>query len=183
MEHVADGGGLPGWIAGAMGEGRDKGMMDKSLEKQLALLLESEPLLQSCGRLFAHSFALYTVEVMRLLRPAALDMRPPVPGPVPSIPEVPSGIPVPPWIQQELEKVRAGQTRSEPSEPVRARVARNKLLLALREKNITQAELAKMLGKSTASISRMLRNPEQCKIKTLKDVAAKIGVDLSDILP
>ncbi len=68
-----------------------------------------------------------------------------------------------------------------PSE-IRKNLIRNRLLLALKEQGMTQAELAKKLGKPDSQISRILACPERSKLTTLTEIAQGISVDLSEIV-
>ena len=52
----------------------------------------------------------------------------------------------------------------------------------MRERGVTQAELARRLDKSPTSISRILRNPERSRVDTIRQIAKALKVDLSGIL-
>ncbi|MCB9865706.1 MAG: helix-turn-helix transcriptional regulator [Phycisphaerales bacterium] len=64
----------------------------------------------------------------------------------------------------------------------RSRVAGNRLRAALERRKLSQADLARLLGKSPAFVSRVLQNPEKCRITTLRRFADALGADLADIL-
>lgn len=139
--------------------------------------------IEMLGRVFARSFAIYTVEVLSMAERRGLDLgfgwahaqRPRGDDdPLESAPE---------WVRQAYEKAREVAEPVEANErEVRGRLIGTRLSLALKRQDMTQAELARKLGKSPSQISRILRNPERSQLKTLQQIAEALKVDLSDIV-
>jgi transcriptional regulator with XRE-family HTH domain len=63
-------------------------------------------------------------------------------------------------------------------EPVRL----NRLKMILAHKNVTQTELAKMIGKERNSISRICTNNTQPSLKLLYEISFALDVDVRDLL-
>lgn len=63
-------------------------------------------------------------------------------------------------------------------EPVRL----NRLKMILAHKNVTQIELASMLGKERNSISRICTNNTQPSLKLLYEISFALNVDVRDLL-
>lgn len=58
----------------------------------------------------------------------------------------------------------------------------NQLKQILKEKGLTQKELANRLNVNPSFISKVISNPERSTIKTLRGIANAIGVDLNTII-
>jgi DNA-binding Xre family transcriptional regulator len=128
--------------------------------------------LRELGDIFAEAFAKYTVRVMELTsKGRSTEDSSTTPGPT-----------IPDWVAEEIEKVEQNPLSAVPGDAIRAKVARDFLLRSLREKKMTQADLARKLRKKANSISRIFAQPERSRLETLWEIADAIGVDLSDIL-
>ena len=89
----------------------------------------------------------------------------------------------PDWVRESYARAKANPTPIErDAEDVRAQLIRNRLVLALKRRGMTQADLARNLSKSPSQISRIFRNPQRSRLGTLKTIADAIKVDLSDLL-
>jgi len=88
-------------------------------------------------------------------------------------------------IPEDLKAVLAAAQRSDAptltETQARARVARNRLMLALKQRNMTQADLARLVKKSPAVVSRILQNPEKCRVSTLRRIADALAIELGDV--
>jgi DNA-binding phage protein len=138
----------------------------------------ADAIVERLAGIFAKSFAIYTAEVLRLLEAGpndtALQARSDPDDELASAPE---------WVRAAYR--RASKIKRVPGldhEELRARLLRSRLGVALKAQGMTQAALAGKLRKSESQVSRILRNPERARLKTLTQVADAIGVDLSDIL-
>lgn len=67
-------------------------------------------------------------------------------------------------------------------EEVRARLAMNRIAAARRKAGLTQAELGKRIGLPQSQISRIERYPERTTVRTLRKLAAALGVDMGALL-
>lgn len=146
-------------------------------------LAQAEAVTEVLGEVFARSLAAYTVEVLRLMQDRGLvaadlerweqagaDEQDPL-----------NGAPI--WVRQAYERSRRPSRSRLTSEPhIRARVTRNRLGVALKQQGMSQKDLAKRLGKSESHISRVFRDPQRCRIKTVQAIADALAVDLSDLL-
>lgn len=63
-----------------------------------------------------------------------------------------------------------------------AQAAGKRLRRVLKERGISQKELAKMLKVTPAVVSRVLKNPDRSKVATLRRMAAALGVELREIV-
>lgn len=138
------------------------------------------------GGAFAKALAVYTVEVLELLEDRGLrlsDFESNSPAPTDAESQLRSA---PKWVRAAYERAKKVTQRSDAVESeersVQARIIRNRLMLALHRANITQADLANRLGKSASGVSRIFRNPERSRLRTLQAIAKALRVDLSDIL-
>ncbi len=157
-------------------------MAHKEADPIAEVLVSRADLTRALGRLFAESFAIYTAEVIARL--SGYDLRTNnrlslgdvSPSQQVSLESAPA------WVKEAYKRSRRKNAAFDVAEDVRPRVARNKLVLALRERGWTQAELARRMKKSPTVISRIFRNPERSRVTTLQKVASALGVDLSDLL-
>ena len=58
----------------------------------------------------------------------------------------------------------------------------NRIKVVLAEKNMTNRELAELLGKTQTSISRWCTNDMQPSLETLYEIARVLDVDICDLL-
>lgn len=87
------------------------------------------------------------------------------------------------WAREKYEQIQNDDEAVElDRSDMQERVIRNRLLLALKKRRMTQADLARVLRKSEAQVSRFLANPERSKLGTLIEYSEAIGVDLSDVV-
>ena len=89
----------------------------------------------------------------------------------------------PEWIRQAYRQAKEATEYTEvsPAE-IRAKLIRNRIVLALKKQGMTQGALAKQLGKSDSQMSRILAKPERIKLDTLAQIARAVGVEPPDIL-
>lgn len=88
----------------------------------------------------------------------------------------------PAWVRKAYAKSVASPEPGEDIEKVRQRVARNSLVVRMRECGLTQKQLAERAGMLPNSVSRILRNPEQSRVATIRKLANALDTDISDIL-
>lgn len=150
------------------------------------------------GNVFAKAFALFTVEVLRLLEngdssllealEAAARQR--TDGTKPSGVDSPSDgesgedlSSAADWIKEAYQQAKGNVTPLD-TDPVdrRARLMRDRLALSLKRRDMTQSALAKQLGKTPSQISRIFANPQRSRLSTLAGIADALEVDLSDLL-
>jgi DNA-binding XRE family transcriptional regulator len=72
----------------------------------------------------------------------------------------------PAWVQEAYARAKKENSPQEPFEQVQRRVIGNRLILALRERGWSQAELARRVGKKPTAISRILKDPERSRLTT-----------------
>ncbi len=156
--------------------------MDRSSQDKVAgILAGNEKVMQTFARLFAESFAVYTVEVINRLACAAPEEAGSAPGrPSASVPDDLAS--APDWVRAAYERSRGQGVEAESDAEVWPRVVRNSLALALRKQGMTQADLARKLGKSPTVISRILRDPKRSRVRTLEAIASALGLSLAEIL-
>ncbi|MBI3133661.1 MAG: helix-turn-helix transcriptional regulator [Bacteroidetes bacterium] len=58
----------------------------------------------------------------------------------------------------------------------------NRIKVVLSEKDMTMAQLAKLVDRNPDSISRICRNESQPTLKLLKKIALALDVDIKDLL-
>jgi putative transcriptional regulator len=58
----------------------------------------------------------------------------------------------------------------------------NRLRVVLAEKEVTQKELAKMVNRTTTTISRICSNENQPTLALLRDIAIALNVDICELL-
>lgn len=151
--------------------------MPKDVVKpQEAVLSLTSQISAELGRTFAECFAAYTVTVYSMLVERGLWQPTKQPNPAMGLDDMTESV------RELYDEACRDDALTITEEGARARIARNKLLLALDNRGMNQAKLAKKLGKSRAAISRVFRNPERCRIATLRRIASVLDVDLSDIL-
>jgi len=145
---------------------------------------EADPMF-GLGRWFAEAFAHYTVKVLALAKAQGVSPRElaEFDPTLVTAPAAPGSQGPPAWVQEAYKHAVAGRARPIDEKAARIGLAHNKLVLAIRSRGLTQADIAKRLKKSPAAISRILKNPYRSRIKTISEIANAIGVDLSDVLP
>lgn len=62
------------------------------------------------------------------------------------------------------------------------RIKMNRLKQVLAEKDISQTDLAKMVGKNAQTISRICNNTHQPTIKFLREMAVALNVNVQELL-
>ncbi len=134
------------------------------------------------GAIFADAFARYTAQVIAHLKNRDFDVLDlaPLDSEGPSKEEV-LGL-VSSWAQRIYDQAPEEEPDAEELEAVKARVGRNRLVSAMRERGITQAELARRAKMKPTSISRILKKPERSRVETIRKIAAAIEVNLSEIM-
>jgi len=158
--------------------GKENAVTPARKETFAEAFLANEALVQRLGRLFAESFAVYTVEVIaRLSRQGTDGGR----GAAARSGEATTEQ-VPDWVRQAYRRSMEKGVETETADEVRPNAARNQLVLALRDRGMTQADLARKLGRSPTVISRIFRHPERSRLRTLREIAEALDLDLSDIL-
>ena len=146
-------------------------------------LAQAEAVTEALGEVFARSLAAYTVEVLRLMQDRGLTAVDRERRAQPGVDEQEALERAPIWVRQAYERSRRPSRSRLTSEPqIRGRVIRNRLGVALKQQGMSQKDLAKRLGKSESHISRVFRDPQRCRIKTVQAIADALGVDLSDLL-
>jgi transcriptional regulator with XRE-family HTH domain len=78
--------------------------------------------------------------------------------------------------------IQSGALPKSSEAAIRAQVIRNRLALALKCQQITEAELARRMKKPQSVISRFFRDPKRSRATTLQRIADALSVDISDIV-
>ena len=136
------------------------------------------------GRSWPEELAEFTYQLLRRLGPEGmpgLQVKPTEAGGA-TIDERVSLETAPEWIGAAYARAKAGTDQGLSDAGARAFVARDRLLMALHRRGMKQADLARQLGKSPTSISRIFKAPQRSRVTTLQDIAAALGVELADIL-
>lgn len=90
---------------------------------------------------------------------------------------------IPAEVREAYERVKAtGEAIDTLPAEVWHRSIRTRLLVALKQQNMSQAALAKLVGKAESHVSRVLKKPESRQLATLKAIADALKVDLADIV-
>ena len=139
---------------------------------------EVQSALSVMGQVFAEAFATYTAALLR-----RLSSEDPKGGAGDMLRKLE-------MLAEELappEREEDGATKEVTRERVtvdelRPVMMRNKLVFELRSRGITQAELARKVGKAPAAISRILKHPERSRLSTLRKIAEAVDVDLSELV-
>jgi ribosome-binding protein aMBF1 (putative translation factor) len=87
----------------------------------------------------------------------------------------------PEWVREAFARTRKGTQEGLSDAGARAYVARDRLLLALGRRRMSQADLARQLHKSPTSISRIFKAPHRSRVTTLQAIADALGVELRDL--
>lgn len=143
----------------------------------------NSPLAKSLARLHAISFATYSLELARLLAadddlPAASDE---LEGQGFHVDDLPIDD-APEWVRDAVQRSREPGALRTPMRDVLAIIARDRLRQALARRGMKQTDLAAKLSMSPTSISRIFKAPDRSRLATLREIAAALDVDLSDIL-
>jgi len=139
---------------------------------------EVQSALSVMGQVFAEAFATYTATLLRRLgsedpKGGAGDML----RKLETLAEE-----LAPAEQKKKAAKKAVTGERATIDELRPIMMRNKLVLELRSRGITQAELARKVGKAPAAISRILKHPERSRLTTLQQIAEAVDVDLSELL-
>ncbi len=129
----------------------------------------------------AEILAEYIVQLLRRLapergRPARATVRQPVEDQTAALDTAPA------WVRDAFARATKHRAGGLSDQEARALVARDRLLHALAQRGLTQAELARRVKKTPASISRILRAPHRSRMSTLVQIADVLDVELADIL-
>ena len=88
----------------------------------------------------------------------------------------------PAWVQEEYAKSKANSEPGEDMARVGRRVARNSIVVKMRQLGLTQKQLAERAGMKPNSVSRILKKPEQSQVSTIRRLADALGTDISNLL-
>jgi lambda repressor-like predicted transcriptional regulator len=154
----------------------------KRLDQSLAMSAQVGALF---GDILASSLARFVVEFLKHARESGLAFDNSGDQPVPKLNRGEAELEgAPAWVQEAFTALnQSGGETPMGIEEARTKVARNQIMVAMRKKGLTQAALAKKMGKSPTVISRILKNPERSRVTTLQSIATQLDVDLSEILP
>ena len=81
----------------------------------------------------------------------------------------------PAWVQEEYAKSKANSEPGEDMARVGRRVARNSIVVKMRQLGLTQKQLAERAGMKPNSVSRILKKPEQSQVSTIRRLAVGIS--------
>jgi len=87
----------------------------------------------------------------------------------------------PEWVREAFARAKQGGQEELSDAGARAYIARDRLLLALHRRHMSQADLARQLHKSPTSISRIFKAPHRSRLATLQAIAGALGVELRDL--
>ena len=137
------------------------------------------------GSSWPEELAEYTYQLLRRLAPEGMPGLQAVPtarAPEPVEDRGASLATAPEWVREAHARATTSHAGGLSDAGARAFVARDCLLQALRRRNMSQADLARQLGKSPTSISRIFKAPHRSRVTTLQAIAAALQVELADIL-
>jgi hypothetical protein len=145
-----------------------------------ARALHRRAVVERIARLYARTFADFGLALLRRVAAEEAEhvaLGKLIPDPTASLETAPQ------WLRDAYQQAKAaGPADRIASEELAPRVARDCILEAMREKGISQADLAKALGKSPASVCRILKSPDRSRVRTLRQIADAIGVDIGALL-
>jgi DNA-binding Xre family transcriptional regulator len=147
--------------------------------------LKSPAINVPAGSAWAEELAEYTYQLLRRLAPegiVGLQVTPPAVVGGPAYDHSASLETAPEWVREAHARATKSSAAGLSDAGARAFVARDRLTQALHRRNMSQAELARQLGKSPTSISRIFKTPHRSRVTTLQAIAAVLQVDLADIL-
>ena len=151
--------------------------------RRLASALEQNAsLAESLARLYAISFASYSMELARLL---AVDDQGVDTDELEAQGFRVNDITIdeaPEWVRDAFRRAREPGAPRTSMDDVLPIVARDRLRQVLAKRGMKQSELAAKLKMSPTSISRIFKSPDRSRVATLREIAAALDVDLSDIL-
>ncbi len=147
--------------------------------------LESSPASFPQDTSWPEALAEYTYQLLRRLGPEGIGglQAPPATPPTGGEP-VEDDISLdaaPKWVQEAFARAKQGGQKELSDAGARAYIARDRLLLALRQRHMTQADLARQLHKSPTSISRIFKAPHRSRLTTLQAIAGALDVELRDL--
>lgn len=90
----------------------------------------------------------------------------------------------PQWVKDAAVEAKRNPSRGIPLSMKRLRsvVARNMLVTAMHKRGLTQTDLARKAKMDPAMLSRVLRDPERCRVQTLRRLADALRIDIRRIL-
>ncbi len=88
----------------------------------------------------------------------------------------------PAWVQEAFAKSKASSEPGEDMARVGRRVARNSIVVKMRELGLTQKQLAERAGMKPNSVSRILKDPERSRVSTIRKLADALEADISNLL-
>ena len=88
----------------------------------------------------------------------------------------------PAWVQEEYAKSKVNSEPGEDMARVGGRVARNSIVVKMRELGLTQKQLAERAGMKPNSVSRILKDPERSRVSTIRKLADALEADISNLL-
>jgi lambda repressor-like predicted transcriptional regulator len=142
--------------------------------------LHRRAMVEQAARLYAKTFAEFAWALLRKAAAeevAAVRSAKLIPDPTASLETAPQ------WLKDASERAKAADPADDvTTEELLPKVARDCILQAMHEKGISQAGLAKALGKSPASVCRILKSPDRSRLRTLRQIAEAIGVDIGSLL-
>jgi DNA-binding Xre family transcriptional regulator len=147
--------------------------------------LESSPAGLPPDTSWPEALAEYTYQLLRRLGPEAMSglQTPPTTPPTDSGPieDETSLAAAPAWVREAFARAKEGAQEELSDAGARSYIARDRLLLALRRRHMSQADLARQLHKSPTSISRIFKAPHRSRLTTLQAIADALDVELSDL--
>ena len=88
----------------------------------------------------------------------------------------------PAWVQEEYAKSKANSEPGEDIARVGRRIARNSIVVKMRQRGLTQKQLAERAGMKPNSVSRILKDPERSRVSTIRKLADALEADISNLL-
>lgn len=154
--------------------------MGRNQAGSLGVLQGLGPTMTALGQVFADAFAKYTVEVLALAKERnILDLSE---DPADAREEQ-AGVPdLPNWVKRQRNQVKKSPSVVVSAGAGKSVAVRNRIVMELRARGMTQADLARQMHMKPSSLSRVLQATERSRVSTLKRIASVIHVDISELL-
>lgn len=142
------------------------------------LLSESDGMPSRLGLLFSSAFAAFIDELAIRLNRRENGTAPA--GPTPVQDASASIESAPDWVKESLRLSRESNQGLEATE-ARSRL-RGRIVDQLRKRGLTQADLARLIRRDPASVSRTLRNLDRSRLETVAVIASALDIELDDLV-
>lgn len=144
----------------------------------LNLLSESDGMPARLGLLFSSAFAAFIDELATRLSCGEAGA---APADVAPVEDASTSIEAAPdWVRESLRVSRESNQGLEASE-ARSRL-RKRIVDQLRKRGLTQADLARLMRRDPASVSRTLKNLDRSRLETVAAIASALDIELDELV-